>query len=170
VANRTCCSRYTCLCTNTCRAINSWWTARLFDTSSIMAQSRHLDKGMEVTNFTCSDIIRLLRTEDAQRGDNIHLSQHSHQFLHVLRPTSVTVCRLCAKTPTSYSKFSSHIFFYSYEDGWLMKLGRFVFAQSFVFILSLRLILTNWHTTGNTCDDYLHVYSSVRSLHLSHLT
>jgi len=35
----------------------------------------------------------------------------------------------------------------------------------------LHQILTNWDTTaGNRCVDYLHVYSSVRSLHTSQCT
>jgi len=44
-------------------------------------------------------------------------------------------------------------------------------AQSLARVLLLHQILTNWDTTaGNTCVDYLHVYSSVRSLHTSQCT
>ena len=67
--------------------------------------------------------------------------------------------------------FTIVVLFYNPDDGLLMNRRRCVDAQQLARVLLLHQILTNWDTTaGNTCVDYLHVYSSVRSLHTSQCT
>jgi hypothetical protein len=67
--------------------------------------------------------------------------------------------------------FTRVVLFYDPGDSLLINLRSCVDVQSLARVLLLHQILTNWDTTaGNRCVDYLHVYSSVRSLHTSQCT